>query len=197
GEAKEAAAGFLRSIVTPKDRAFAVGFSDRPRLLAPPTPDAGAVIAAFDELPAAGWTALHDAVVFSLHYFRGIAGRKALVLLSDGDDTGSAVAFRDALEYARRSGVVVYTVGLDISRGSVAMRGKLRELADETGGRAFFIAKASELATVYREIDRELRSQYLLAFSPAPAAGEEGYRQVEVKVRDGRLKVRAARGYYP
>jgi len=197
GEAKEAAAGFLRSIVTPKDRAFAVGFSDRPRLLAPPTPDAGAVIAAFDELPAAGWTALHDAVVFSLHYFRGIAGRKALVLLSDGDDTGSAVAFRDALEYARRSGVVVYTVGLDISRGSVAMRGKLRELADETGGRAFFIAKASELASVYREIDRELRSQYLLAFSPAPAAGEEGYRQVEVKVRDGRLKVRAARGYYP
>mgnify|MGYP006883562560 FL=1 len=57
--------------------------------------------------------------------------------------------------------------------------------------------KASELTAVYREIDRELRSQYLLAFSPATAGGETGYRKVEVRVRDGRLKVRTARGYYP
>ncbi len=196
-EAKAAAAGFLETIVTPKDRAFAVGFAERPWLLAPLTPDPRAVIAAFEELPAVGWTALHDAVVFSLHYFRGIAGRKALVILSDGDDTSSAVAARDALEYARRSGVVIYTVGLDLPRGAVAIRAKLRELANETGGQAFFIAKASELTAVYREIDRELRSQYLLAFSPATAGGETGYRKVEVRVRDGRLKVRTARGYYP
>ncbi|QQR74172.1 MAG: VWA domain-containing protein [Holophagales bacterium] len=196
-EAKRAAVGFLDSVLTPRDRCFAVGFSTRPELLMPPTADAKALEAAFAELPAVGMTALHDAIVFSLHYFRGTSGRRALVLLSDGDDTSSAVPFRDALEYARRSGVVIYTVGLDVGMGAIEVRSKLKALAEETGGRVFYISKATELAGVYDQIERELRSQYLLAFTP-DQQGESGvFRKVEVKVKKSGLKARAARGYYP
>lgn len=196
-EAKRAAVGFLDSVLTPRDRCFAVGFSTRPELLMPPTADAKALEAAFAELPAVGMTALHDAIVFSLHYFRGTSGRRALVLLSDGDDTSSAVPFRDALEYARRSGVVIYTVGLDVGIGAIEVRGKLKSLAEETGGRVFYISKATELAGVYDQIERELRSQYLLAFTP-DQQGESGvFRKLEVKVTKSGLKARAARGYYP
>ena len=103
-EAKKAATAFLRSVITPRDRAFALAFAGRPELLIPPTDDVEAIEASLEELQSVGWTSLHDAVVASLYYFRGVRGQRALVLLSDGDDSSSHYAFRDALEYARRSG---------------------------------------------------------------------------------------------
>jgi len=197
GEAKRAATGFLRAVMTPKDRGFAVGFSERPVLLMPLTADPGALEVAFRDLPAYGNTALHDALVYSLYQFRGIRGRKAMVLLSDGDDTTSLVAFQDALTYAQRSGVAIYTIGLDVGAGSLGIRHKLQELAEETGGRVFYIDKAIELAGVYEQIERELRSQYLLAFSPDPPAAEGERHTLDVKVAGSGLKARAARGYTP
>ncbi|MCB1009366.1 MAG: VWA domain-containing protein, partial [Acidobacteria bacterium] len=197
GEAKRAASGFLQAVMTPKDRGFAVGFSDRPVLLMPLTADPGALEIAFRDLPAYGNTSLHDALVYSLYQFRGIRGRKAMVLLSDGDDTASLVAFQDALAYAQRSGVAIYTIGLDVGAGSLGIRRKLQELAEETGGRVFYIDKAIELAGVYEQIERELRSQYLLAFSPNPPAAEGERHTLEVKVARSGLKARAARGYTP
>ncbi|MBZ0088828.1 MAG: VWA domain-containing protein, partial [Thermoanaerobaculia bacterium] len=159
GEAKHAAADFLRAVMTPRDRAFAVGFSDRPAMLMPLTPDSHALEVAFRDLPAMGNTALHDALVYSLYQFRGIRGRKAMVLLSDGDDTSSLVPFADALAFAQRSGVSIYTIGLGVGAGSVGIRGKLSKLAEETGGRVFYVDKADALDTVYDQIERELRSQ--------------------------------------
>lgn len=197
GEAKHAASDFLRSVVRPTDRCFAVGFSDRPRLLMPLTPDVQAVQLAFRDLPAMGNTALHDALVFSLYQLRGIRGRKALVLLSDGDDTSSLVPYDDALEFARRSGAAVYTIGLKVGAAQLAIRSKLEKLASETGGRSFFVSKADELDEVYGEISRELRSQYLLAFAPDPPGKEGVFSTVEVKAQGGKLKTRAPRGYYP
>ncbi len=197
GEAKRAASGFLRAVMTPKDRGFAVGFSERPALLMPLTADPGALEIAFRDLPAYGNTSLHDALVYSLYQYRGIRGRKAMVLLSDGDDTASLVTFDDALAYAQRSGVSIYTIGLDVGATSLAIRGKLQQLAEETGGRVFYIAKATELAGVYEQIERELRSQYLLAFSPNPAPREGERHSIEVKVGRPGLKARSARGYTP
>lgn len=193
-EAREAARGFLANVISVRDHAFAVGFSDEPILLMPPTTDIEAVADSIGSLRAVGWTALHDAVVTALYYFRGFPGQRVLVLLSDGDDTRSQYAYRDVLEYARRGGVAVYTVGLGVSNFGGA-RKKLVELAEETGGRAFFIGRAEELRAVYGEIEEELRSRYLLAVSPA-STSEEGYREVEVRV-DGRgRKVRTQRGVY-
>ena len=197
GEAKHAASDFLTGVVRPTDRCFAVGFSDRPRLLMPLTPDVEAVQIAFRELPAVGNTALHDALVFALYQLRGIRGRKAIVLLSDGDDTSSLVPYDDALEFARRSGAAVYAIGLKVGATQVGIRNKLEKLASETGGRSFFVSKADELDSVYGEISRELRSQYLLAFAPDPPGKEGVFSTVEVKAQGGKLKTRAPRGYYP
>ena len=169
GEAKRAAIDFLQSIVTPKDQVFAVSFSNHPVLLMTRTSDVGAVAKAIDGLHAVGNTALHDAVVTSLYYFRGVRGRRALVLLSDGEDTSSTIQFKDALDYARRSGVVIYPIGLNIGMTAIGVRDKLNNLAQTTGGRAFYISKAVELQTVYDQIEEELRSQYLIAYaSDAP-----------------------------
>jgi Ca-activated chloride channel family protein len=145
-----------------------------------------------------GQTALHDAVITGLYYFRGFPGQRAMVLLSDGDDTNSSYPFRDVLEFARLSGVSIYTVGLDvptISFGGAA--GKLRDLAAETGGRSFFISDADELRAVYSEIEEELRSRYMLAVAPPPRQGDAvGFREVKVEVNQRGLDVRTARGLY-
>ena len=105
-------------------------------------------------------------MVTSLYYFRGVRGRRALVLLSDGEDTDVRLSFDDALDYARESGVVIYTDRAATSgcprRGA---RDKLNGLAQATGGRAFYISKAVELAGVYERIEEELRSQYLIAYA--------------------------------
>ncbi len=163
----------------------------------PPTNDISALESTLTGLRSVGWTTLHDAIVTALYYFRGLRGRRALILLSDGDDTASGLAFSDALEYGRRSGVGVYSIGLEVTRLDLAVRRKLTQLAEETGGRAFFIGKAEELVRVYSQIEDELRSQYLLAYtSDRPATAGE-YRQVEVRVKGGKLRARTTRGYYP
>ncbi|MFN7942834.1 MAG: VWA domain-containing protein [Thermoanaerobaculia bacterium] len=197
GEAKRAASSFLRAVMTPKDRCLAVAFHDRPQLLMPLTPDASAVEVAFRDLPAMGDTALHDAIVYTLRLYRGIRGKKAIVLLSDGDDTSSLVPWSDTVKYARQSGVAIYTIGLGVPGTSLGIRRKLSDLADETGGRVFYISKADELSGVYGEIGRELRSQYLLAYSPDKPPAEGEFRPVEVQAQGGKLKARTMHGYTP
>ena len=196
-EAKKAAVEFLESVITPRDRAFALAFAGQPTLLIPPTDDVGAIEGALEDLQSLGWTSLHDAVVASLYYFRAVKGQRALILLSDGDDSSSHYPFRDALEYARRSGVAIYSVGLNVGKMQTGIRRKLNQLAEETGGRSFFIQRAEELRGVYREIEDELRSQYFIAYASDNTDGaEEQFRTVEVKVRGG-FKARTIAGYYP
>lgn len=195
-EAKRAALDFLRNLTGPQDKSFAVAFSNRPNLIMARTSDVGAVQESLEGLHAVGNTSLYDAIVTSLYYFRGVRNRRALILLSDGEDTASGIEYKDALEYARRSGVVIYTIGLQIPKISMGVRGKLAELAAVTGGRSFFISKATDLGGVYSAIERELRSQYLLAYlSDAPQESKE-FRMVEIKMKGG-LKARAMSGYYP
>ncbi|MEM6454852.1 MAG: VWA domain-containing protein [Acidobacteriota bacterium] len=201
GAAQRAAVGFLDAMITPRDRCFALAFADRPTLLMARTSDVQAVGQRLQNLKANGATALHDAVVTSLYYFRGIRGRRALVLLSDGEDTASTLEFESALEYAKQSGVAIYSIGLRIGGAQLSVRRKLEGLSEATGGRTFYIKEADELAAVYADIERELRSQYLLAY-PSTVAGDEGearYREIEVDVEadgKGELKARTVRGYY-
>lgn len=196
GEAQRAAVDFLEAMVGPRDRCFALSFSDKPKLLMERTSDVGAVAEQLEGLQAMGATSLHDAVVTSLYYFRGVRGRRALVLLSDGEDTSSSLAFKDALEYARRSGVSIYAIGLRIGRGDITVRGKLDALAKETGGRTYYIENAADLGTAYAEIEKELRSQFLLAYN-SDQGGKQGFREVKVEVQGGKLEARTIRGYYP
>jgi VWFA-related protein len=197
GQAQRAAADFLQSLVGPRDRCFAVAFADRPMLVMPRTHDAAATAEAVGRLRADGWTSLHDALVFSLYYFRGAPGRRALVVLSDGADTDSRLTFDEALAYARDSAVVIYTVGLQTEALDVVARTRLQKLAEVTGGRSFVIDDAAELAGVYQRIEAELRSQYLLGYTPARPASEKGFRKVEVKVARRGATARAIPGYSP
>jgi VWFA-related protein len=194
-QAQSAAAGFLRSVMKPRDKAFAVSFASRTRLDMPPTDDVEGVAMALSNLQAVGDTALHDAIVHSLYYFRGMTGQRALVLLSDGDDNASWFKYDDALDYARRSGVAIYAIGFNVP-GLGGLRGKLERLAQETGGRVFYANKSEELPGVYAEIEKELRSRYLLAYNATSSTGPTGARAVEVKVKKG-YKTRVSRGVYP
>jgi VWFA-related protein len=194
-EAQRAATGFVKHLVTPRDRCFTLSFSSRPVLLMPPVDDAEAAALSLEGITAYGRTALYDAVLASLYYFRAQRGQRALVILTDGADTFSHSTWEDALGYARRSGVAIYTIGLGLKQHERGPKAKLIELAETTGGRAFFIDKAEDLATAYGQIEAELRSRYYLAYESDRPADKDGFREVEVRTKTG--KARVSRGVYP
>jgi VWFA-related protein len=160
------------------------------------TGDVEALAGGLAGLKAERGTSLYDAVVFSLFYFNGVKGQRALLVLSDGEDQNSRFRFDETLDFARRAGVAIYTVGLGIGRGGDT-RKVLRRLAEETGGRSFFIDGAAELGAVYDSVQRELRSRYLLAYQSTNASREQKFRTVDVAVDRAGLEAKTMRGYYP
>jgi VWFA-related protein len=190
--------GFLRDLLRPRDRAFIEVFSDRPDLLATFTADFGTLEHALLALYPDRATALYDSVITGLFQFSGVSGRRAMVLLTDGEDTASKNGFDDALAYAQRMGVTIYTIGVDLPTTKVVTRFQLKRLSSATGGRAFFVGRDSKLDAIYDEIDRELRSQYLLGYTSSSNKPTGELRKVEVEVEaDQRVKVRTITGYYP
>ena len=195
GEAERAALGFFESVLTPRDRAAVFTFADRPRLVARFTGRTDVLAGALAGLEAQGETHLYDALAFALHYFTGISGQRALVLLSDGFDTGSGFSFDEVLDYARRTGVAIYAIGLGVPSNPPTGRLALDQLARETGGRAFYIERASELARVYSAVEAEIRAQWLIAYQSSHSGGD--FRTVEVEVARPGVEARTLRGYYP
>lgn len=186
---------FFENVITPKDRAAVFTFADQPTLAVRFTNDTEVLAGGLAGLEAEGDTALYDTLVYSLYYFGGLKGKRALILLSDGEDYGSKYSFGEALEYARRSGVSLYTVGIDLKEFEV--RTKLQRLSDETGGRSFFVDASSELDKVFETIEKELRSQYLLAYQSSNPSRSEKFRAIEVRIAKPGLEAKTLRGYYP
>ena len=190
--------GFLRGLLRPRDRAFIEIFSDRPELLANFTADFVTLEHALLALYADRATALYDSIITGLFQFSGVRGRRAMVLLTDGDDTASRNDFEDALGYAQRMGVTIYCIGVDLPTTKVMTRYQLKKLANVTGGRSFFVDRSSKLDVIYDEIDRELRSQYLLAYTSTSEKPSDELRKIEVRVdSDTKVEVRTITGYYP
>jgi VWFA-related protein len=190
--------GFLRNFLRPRDRAFIETFSDRPELLASFTADFETLENALLALFADRATSLYDSIIMGLFQFSGVNGRRAMVLLTDGDDTASKNDFGDALGYAQRMGVTIYAIGVDLPTTKVMTRYQLKKLCTTTGGQAFFVGSKSKLDDIYAEIDRELRSQYLLAYTSSSEKPPDELRKIEVEVDAGRkVKVRTISGYYP
>jgi Ca-activated chloride channel homolog len=199
-EAVKGALRFFQKVITPKDRASVITFNGQPTLAVRFTNDETVLAGGLAGLKADGNTALYDSIIYSLYYFGGIKGKRAIILLSDGKDEGSHYSYGDALEYARRSGVSIYTVGINLSRQDADVRLKLSRLSDETGGRVFMIEKAKELERIYDIIQNELRSQYFLAYQSSKErepGDAEKFRTVEVKVARPGLEAKTLRGYYP
>ena len=195
-DTRQAGSRFLVQTLRAGDRAFLVDFDTRPRLAAELTGDLGSLLRRFAGLTAEGYTALYDAVIFSMLQFEREGGRKALVVLTDGDDYKSRFGAKRCIEYGRELGVPVYIIalgGLDGQRRDIK-RLDLDSLAGSTGGRVFYIGGSGELGTAYDLIQQELRSQYLLAFnSPRPLTPDE-FGKIKVTVRQRDLRVRAVAG---
>ena len=195
-DAQKAANDFLRSVMTPRDRCFLVTFDNEPQLVSRFTTDRERLAQALAGLRAQGSTSLWDAVVYGLYQYQGTKGRKAYVLLTDGADRASKFTFDAALDYARKTGVAIYFIGLRIGSTQFDVKAKLNRMARETGGAAYYIDHARGLAGVYKEIDAELRSQYLLTYVPAVKQGS-ARRKIEVKMTPSNLHARTLSGHYP
>jgi Ca-activated chloride channel family protein len=194
--ARAAALEFFRQIIGPRDRAFFGGFSWQSTKLSPFASTLPMLESQVSNMPQAeGATALYDAIVTALYHFRGVEGRKALVIVTDGDDTASRIDYNDMLTYARSARVPLYFIGIGIS--PMGGGSKMKTLAAETGAVALFVRNVDELKETYKKLENDLRSQYLISYY-AEAAGKEGkYRTVEVKTTRSGARVRTIRGYIP
>ncbi|MFL6237716.1 MAG: VWA domain-containing protein [Thermoanaerobaculia bacterium] len=192
-KARTAALEFFQKILQPKDRAAVVTFNDHPNLTVKFTNEVPTLASGLAGLKAERGTALYDSIIFTLYYFTGVKGQRAMLLLTDGKDEGSRFTFEDALEYARRAGVTIYAIGL----GDDADKRKLEKLSSETGGRAFFLKSVDELPGIYATVEEELRSQYLIAYQSGNTSGGNTFRSVDLKVSKPGMEVKTIRGYYP
>lgn len=193
----EAARSFLEEAVEPRDRVTLMGFDSRPRVEVKFTNDVSELSGALSALRSGGGTAIYDSLVFALHYFDGVKGPKALLLLSDGKDDASHFDLEGALAVAYRTGVTVYVVGLrELARDKTARR-LLRRIARETGGQSYFIEDVAELPMIYRAIQEDLRSQYFIAYQSTSDKNPDELRLIRVEVDRRGAEVGTVSGYYP
>jgi len=196
-EAQKAASEFLRDVMTKRDRCFLVSFDNEPQLISRFTTDRDRIAQALAGLRAQGSTALWDALVYGLYQYQGVRGRKAYVILTDGEDRASKFTFEAALDYAKKTGVALYFIGLRIGAAQLDVKYKLNKMARETGGSVYYVDSAKNLDKIYKEIDEELRSQYLLTYVPQNKSVSNAWRKIEVKMSPENLTARTISGYYP
>ncbi len=200
---QEAATAFIDGAVRPhEDKALVVSFDTSAELVADLTDDIGTLEKSIQSLRPGGGTSLYDAIFFAcrdklmqdqpLYKFR-----RAMVILSDGDDNQSLHTRDQALEMAQKADVTIYTISTNITRIETDGDKVLRYFANETGGQVFFPFKASDLAQSFENIANELRHQYNIFYRPEPLRVDGLYHPVEIRVRGRKdLIVRARKGYY-
>lgn len=213
---------FFDTVLTPEDQASVISFNERTRLSVPFTRDLDWLGDGVSTLSARGGTAIWDGVISSLHYFGGLKGKRAMVLLSDGDDQHSRFRFDNTRYFAQRAGVAIYTITLDVAWEAPANslpslnnggdltidpgtgawdtrrkrhRRRLERLAKESGGLFFKIASTKTLDRAFRAIEEDMRTQYLITYQSSHQGDD--FRSVELKTEPGNLKVRTIGGYYP
>ena len=203
--AQEAAIGFVRRM-RPRDVMEIIDFDAQVTILQPFTADTAALERAIRQTTVNGSTSLYNALYISLKELKRVraAGaddvrREAIVVLSDGDDTSSLVAYDEVLDLAKRSNTAIYSVGLKQADGGRDLRHaefSLRQLAQETGGRAYFPRVVAELPRIYEEIAQELGSQYALGYVSSNAARNGAWRRVSVRIGRPGMAARTRQGYY-
>jgi VWFA-related protein len=207
--ARKAAIEFLRN-TGPDDRVLVLSFQDSVREIQPPTADRKLLEAAIESIEPSGGTALYDAVVSAAQRLRGIEGKKAMVLLSDGRDQalretapGSLHLYEEALEAAVRSEAAVYAIGLGAHldrETDLEQRRTLQEIlegfAERTGGRFYNPERPGQLSGVYDQIAEDLSRQYTLAYTPSNTARDGAWRTIRVEVARPTLRVLTRPGYF-
>jgi Ca-activated chloride channel family protein len=199
GFVQKAATGFVDAL-RDGDRAAVFAFNSYVRPMQGFTPDRALVRQAIQATTAAGGTALYNAVYVALRAFDKVAQegqvrRRAIVVLTDGEDTASLLSFDDLLAEAKRAGVTIYTIGLHADAPGIytaqQARGyfstadfAMKQLARETGAKAFFPTGLTSLAEAYAEIGRELATQYAIGYVSRNPMRNGAFRRVTVRVSD-------------
>jgi Ca-activated chloride channel family protein len=194
-EVHEAATSFVETL-RPEDRAMVIEFDDKVYLIQDLTSDQKLLKEAITSSEALGGTSLYDALHAAFRKLKGIDGRKAVVILSDGEDTSSQFSYDRVLEEAKSQNLLIYGIGLGSGWGQGPRRGVMKEFTDVTGGRAHFVGKASELGDVYQKIAEELRRQYFVAYQTENKNWDGRWIKIGVEMKKPDLKVRARRGYF-
>ena len=205
--AQQAAIGFAERLGD-EDQASVIDFDSRVNILQDFTNSIDELKAAIRRTSAGGSTSLYNAIYISLKELGKVGAttvdeirRQAIVMLSDGEDTSSLVDFDEVLELAKRSDTVIYSIGLR-SRDIRTRRGfreadfVLRQLAQETGGRAFFPEDADALPEIYQRISDELSSQYTLGYISRNPLQDGRWRRIVVRVDRPNVAARTKQGYY-
>jgi len=197
-----AAAGFLQNTIRPNfDKAFVVGFNGHSQVMQDFTDNATLLSAAVHRMHDGGGTALYDAIYRACHEklikdHEDHPSRRAIVVVSDGEDNQSEFSEAQAIEMAQRAEVIIYAISTDDS--GLILRGDkvLQRIADATGGRAFFPFKMKDIKNSFAAIEDELRSQYVISYHPADFEADGRFRPIEITAFKKDLQVRARRGYY-
>jgi len=207
--AQDAASGFAKRLRS-QDLAEVVDFDSRVTVLQDFTNNFADLDQAIRKTSAGGSTSLYNAVYIALKDLKKVVAksvdeirRQAIVLLSDGEDTSSLLPFEEVLDLAKRSETAIFTIGLRASEGpSTGTKGfkeaefVLRQLSQETGGRAFFPTQATELATIYGQISDELSSQYTLGYTSRNPRRDGAWRRIVVRIGRPNLTARTKQGYF-
>ena len=199
---QDAAIEFLNQIIRARfDKAFVIGFDTTAEVTQDFTDSTEKLSNGVRLLRPGGGTALYDAIYYAcrdklMKNQEKFTTRRAIILLTDGDDNQSRVTREEAIEMAQRAEVVIYPISTNVS--GVKMKGDkvLERFADATGGRAFFPFKIEDVANAFSEIQDELRSQYLLAYKPADFQADGRFHSVDIDALNSKYKVRARKGYY-
>ncbi len=199
---QDAAIEFLNSVIPPgNDKAFVVGCDATPEVTQDLTDSTEHLSTGVRMLRAGGGTAMYDALYYAcrdklLKQEQTGPVRRAIILLSDGEDNLSHVTREEAIEMAARAEVIVYTISTNISGMKGSGDKVLERIADATGGRAFFPFQMREMSDAFLSIQEELRSQYAVAYKPADFVADGRYRTIQIMSQDKGLKVRTRKGYY-
>jgi Ca-activated chloride channel homolog len=202
GFEQDAAVSFLQhSIRAGYDKAFVVGFNQQSDLTQDFTDNVQLLSAGVHRLQDGGGTALYDAIYRAckekfLKDRPDHPTRKAIVVVSDGEDNQSDISRAQAIEMAQRSEVIIYAISTDDS--GLILRGDkvLEQIAEATGGRAFFPFKMKDITHSFAAIEDELRSQYAVSYKPADFDADGRYRSIEISALKKDLQVRARKGYF-
>ena len=205
---QEAASGFVQSL-RPEDQAQVIDFDSRVSVLAPFTSSKADLQKAIASTVPGGSTSLYTAVYIALRELkktesRGIEDlrRRAVIVLSDGEDTSSLVSYDEVLELAKRSETAVYAIGIRSKDTNWTGRGygqsdfALRQLTSQTGGRVFFPSSIDELKVIYALISQELSSQYLVGYTSADQKRDGAWRRISVRTTRAGATARTRMGYY-
>jgi VWFA-related protein len=198
---QESAVSFLEGTIRHGfDKAFVMGFSTHSQLTQDFTDNVQQLRWGVERLQNGGGTALYDAIYKAckekLSQKADSPVRRAIIVVSDGEDNQSEVSRTQAIEMAERAEVIIYAISTDDS--GLILRGDkvLQQLADATGGRAFFPYKMKDVKSAFASIEDELRSQYVVSYHPADFDADGRYRSIQITAMKKDLQVRARRGYY-